>query len=292
MKDTVGLLHPGSMGSAVGAQLRARGHTVLWCPEGRSEATRRRAVRAGFEAEALPELVSRSDVLLSLCPPAAAEDNAARVAELGMAGAGTVYVEANAVAPSRVASIADRLAPMPVVDASVVGSPPVGGKAPTLYLAGEGEQARRVVEIFAGTDVRTNVLGDAVGKASALKLAYSSYQKVSRVVAAIAYGAAESFGVEEELLNIAAGRTRSYLVETDYIPKTAARAWRWGPELEHAADLLAEAGLPGSLMDAAAATLARWDDNRDQQMDVVEALEALRGGRDDPDDSYSARRCR
>lgn len=276
MTDTIGLLHPGSMGSAFGAQLRARGHIVLWCPHGRSDTTRRRAEQAGLEPEALPELISRSDVLLSLCPPAAAEETAAQVAELGTAGVGTIYVEANAVSPSRVRRIADDLAPMQVIDAAAVGSPPVGGKYPTLYLSGPSKQADRVAELFASTDVRPHVLGDSIGKASALKLAYSSYQKVSRLLAAVAYGAAETYGVGDELLEIAAKRTRSYLVETDYIPKTAARAWRWGPELEDAAALLADAGLPDSLMHAARSTLARWDDNRDQQLDIAGALEALR----------------
>ncbi|WP_327748567.1 NAD(P)-dependent oxidoreductase [Streptomyces europaeiscabiei] len=280
MTSTIGLLHPGSMGSAFGAQLRARGHIVLWCPDGRSDTTRRRADSTGLEAAALPELVSRSDVLLSLCPPAAAEETAGQVAELGMSEAGTIYVDANAVSPTRVVSIADRLAPMPVIDAAVVGSPPVGGKSPTLYLSGVVEQADRIAELFAGTDVRTHVLGDSIGKASALKLAYSSYQKVSRVLAAVAYGAADTYGVADELLVIAAKRTRSYLVETDYIPKTAARAWRWGPELEDAAALLGDAGLPDSLMHAAAATLARWDGNRDERLDIAEALEALRLERD------------
>ena len=124
--------------------------------------------------------------------------------------------------------------------------------------------------------MRPHVLGDGVGKASALKLAYSSYQKVSRVLAAVAYGAADSYGVADELLEIAAQRTRSYLVETDYIPKTAARAWRWGPEIEDAAALLLEAGLPDELMRAAAATLARWDSKRDEHMDIAEAVQALR----------------
>ncbi|MFF5663182.1 DUF1932 domain-containing protein [Streptomyces griseofuscus] len=280
MTYTVGLLHPGSMGSAFGAQLRARGHAVLWCPDGRSNATRHRAEHAGLEAETLPELVSRSDALLSLCPPAAAEEVAARVAKLDVVGVSTIYVEANAVTPSRVQCIADRLAPMPVIDAAVVGSPPVGGKTPTLYLSGPGEQSDRIAELFAGTDIRAHTLGGSIGQASALKLAYSSFQKVSRVLAAVAYGAAESYGVADELLAIAAKRTRSYLVETDYIPKTAARAWRWGPELEDAAALLANAGLPDSLIHAAAATLARWEGKRDAQLDIAEALEALRSERD------------
>jgi 3-hydroxyisobutyrate dehydrogenase-like beta-hydroxyacid dehydrogenase len=284
MTDTIGLLHPGSMGAAFGAQLRARGHTVLWCPEGRGPGTRRRAEQAGLEPEALPELVSRSDVLLSLCPPAAAEETAARTAEVGSARAGTIYVEGNAVAPSRMRRIADRLGPIPVVDGAVVGSPPLGGTYPTLYLSGPGKLVDRIAELFAGTDVRPHDLGDSIGKASALKLAYSSYQKVSRVLAAVAYGAAETYGVSDELLAIAARRSRSYLLETDYIPKTAARAWRWGPELEDAAVLLADAGLPDTLVQAAAATLARWSENREERTDIAEALEALRtrGNQDRP----------
>lgn len=70
--------------------------------------------------------------------------------------------------------IAERLSPAPVIDAAVVGSPPVGGKSPTLYLSGPGKQADRIAELFAGTDVRIHVLGDSIGKASALKLAYAS----------------------------------------------------------------------------------------------------------------------
>lgn len=277
MTHTVGLLHPGSMGAAVGAQLRAQGVTVLWCPDGRSSATRRRAEHADLVPEALPELISRCDVLLSLCPPAAAEEAAAQVARLGIAGVDTLYVEANAIVPSRVQRIADLLTPTPVIDAAVVGSPPVGGKFPTLYLSGLSERTAQIEDLFASTDVRTHVLGDEIGKASALKLAYSSYQKVSRVLAAVAYGAADAYGVADELLEIAAKRSRSYLVETDYIPKTAARAWRWAPELEDAATLLDEAGLPSSVMHAAAETLDRWGSNRDVRLDISEALEVLRG---------------
>jgi 3-hydroxyisobutyrate dehydrogenase-like beta-hydroxyacid dehydrogenase len=281
MTVTVGLLHPGSMGAAFGAQLRAR-HTVLWCPDGRTDATRLRAEDAGLQPVAMAELVARSEMLLSLCPPAAAEEVAAAVAAVRVMSADAIYVEANAVTPSRVQRVAELLAPMPVVDAAVVGSPPVGGKMPTLYLAGAEEQTDRIVQLFTGTDIRTHVLGDGIGAASALKLAYTSYQKVSRVLAAVAYGAADAYGVGDELLAIAAKRTRSYLVETDYIPKTAARAWRWGPEVEDAAGLLADAELPDSLMYAAAATLARWNGSKDRQLTIAEALEALHGRPDDP----------
>ncbi|MEU3061986.1 DUF1932 domain-containing protein [Streptomyces subrutilus] len=271
---TVGLLHPGSMGAAVGAQLRARGVTVLWCPAGRSDTTRRRAERAGLEPALFPDLLDRADLVVSLCPPAAAEEIAGRVASHGFAG--RTYVEANAISPERVRRIVALFPEAVTIDAAVIGSPPIGGKRPTLYLAGERAQRDGIEQLFAGTDVRTHSLGLDPGAASALKLAYSSYQKASRVLAALSYGAAQTHGVGEELLAIAANRSGSYLAETDYIPKTAARAWRWGPELAEAAALLGEAGLPEELMLAAATSLDRWEGARDAHLTVEEALELLR----------------
>jgi len=74
---------------------------------------------------------------------------------------------------------------------------------------------------------------------------------------------AREHGVDQELIDIASRRTDSYLAEPQYIAKTAARAWRWGPELEEAADMLTAADLPDEVLRAAAATLARWDDAKD-----------------------------
>ena len=67
----VALLHPGEMGAAVGAQLVARGHEVLWLPRGRSEATARRARDAGLVAA---DRLDHVNVILSICPPHAALD--------------------------------------------------------------------------------------------------------------------------------------------------------------------------------------------------------------------------
>lgn len=46
---TIALLHPGEMGAAIGAGLRAQGHRVLWASAGRGAATRQRAADAGLE---------------------------------------------------------------------------------------------------------------------------------------------------------------------------------------------------------------------------------------------------
>lgn len=274
---TAGILHPGSMGAAVASQLRRAGTRVVWDPTGRSPDTIRRAREAGLTAASgMAELLALSDVVIALCPPAAAEDVALQVAEHSPAG--KIYVEANAVSPERVRRIADALPQAVVIDAAVIGSPPVGGKQPRLYVSGAGEALDHVDRLFATTDVRVRPLGAEIGRASALKLAYTSYQKASRVLAAVAYGVAEANGVAEELLDIADRRSGSYLAEPGYIPKTAARAWRWAPEMEEAAELVAEAGLPDDLMRAAAAVLSRWEGARDADLSIEEALGRLRDG--------------
>lgn len=273
-QPTVGILHPGSMGAAVAACATTNAAAVLWCDTGRSTASVARAARFGLTPVAeLAELLDRSDIVISLCPPAAAEDLARDIAAHRFAG---VYVEANAINPERAQRIAALLEPdATVVDGGVVGSPPVGGKTPTLYLSGPVGETERIESLFAGTAVRTAVLGTTVGQASALKLSYAAFQKTSRVLVALAVGMAREHGVDQELIEVASRRTDSYLAEPEYVAKTAARAWRWGPELEEAADTLAAAGFPPEILRAAASTLARWNDAKDGELTLTDALDQL-----------------
>ncbi|MFJ9472461.1 DUF1932 domain-containing protein [Streptomyces caniferus] len=274
-QPTVGILHPGNMGAAVAACAAANAAEVLWCEVGRSTASAARAEQFGLTpVPMLRELLDRSDIVISLCPPAAAEDLARDVAQHRFTG---VYAEANAINPERTQRIAALLGPdATIVDGGVVGSPPVGGKTPTLYLSGPVAATERIEALFVGTAVRTAVLGREVGKASALKLAYASFQKTSRVLVALAVGMAREHGVDQELIEVAARRTDSYLSEPGYIAKTASRAWRWGPELDEAADALAAAGLPPEMLHAAASTLARWNDAKDvQELTLTDALDRL-----------------
>lgn len=274
-QPTVGILHPGSMGAAVAACAATNAAAVLWCEAGRSVASVKRAAEAGLTpVGTLAELLDRSDIVISLCPPAVAEDLARDVVGRRFAG---VFVEANAINPERVQRIAGLFAPdAAVVDGGVVGSPPVRGKTPTLYLSGPVAGTDRVEALFAGTAVQATVLGTEVGKASALKLAYASFQKTSRVLVALAIGMAREHGVDQELIEVASKRTDSYLSEPQYVAKTAARAWRWGPELEEAADALAAVGLPPEMLRAAASTLARWHEVKDDsELTLTDALDRL-----------------
>lgn len=275
---TLGILHPGSMGAAVAAQARRSGAEVLWCPTGRSTSSKERAERYGLTpVRALSEMVERADIILSLCPPAAAEDVARSVAACSYAG---IYVDGNAVSPATVSSIGAIMqrSGATAVDGAVIGSPPSDSKSPRLYLSGPADALRSVSQLFEGSTVQVRLLSGRIGQASALKLSYSSYQKASRALAVVAYAFATDHGVEAELLDIAGGRTTSYLTETAYFPKVAARSWRWGPEMKEAAHALEEAGLLPDLANAAAAVMERWAGLKDTSPDLALVLQELHTG--------------
>jgi 3-hydroxyisobutyrate dehydrogenase-like beta-hydroxyacid dehydrogenase len=133
----IGLLHPGAMGASVGAAARSNQHTVLWASAGRTPSTHARARRANLEdAGTVPELVKASEIVLSVCPPHAAEDLAREVAHLGFSG---VYVECNAISPDRTRAIQRIVedAGADYVDGGIVGGPAWTREAKThLYLSG------------------------------------------------------------------------------------------------------------------------------------------------------------
>ena len=88
---------------------------MLWASEGRSEATRERAA-AFRDVGTVRELVAESELVISLCPPAIAEDVAGEVAAEGFDG---IYVEGNAISPERVKRIAGYLR---CVDGAVISA--------------------------------------------------------------------------------------------------------------------------------------------------------------------------
>ncbi|WP_219416020.1 NAD(P)-dependent oxidoreductase [Pseudonocardia nigra] len=281
MGPTIGVLHPGQMGAAIAAQAVLTGNRVLWLPAGRSPATHDRALEAGLvPVPTLAELLAESAVVLSLCPPAAADDVARQVAAVGFRG---VFVEANAVNPARVTVLADELEARGtvVVDGSVIGPPPSASSGARLYLAGAPEPVGTVAALFAGTAVAATALDGDVGAASALKMAFASYQKATRTLAAVAHALAARHGVTGPLLAEARAMAGLPLAELDYLPSVAARAWRWGPELREVGDSLAAEGLPTELAIGTAEVLARWEGQRDRWdvsvADVLAELAAFTG---------------
>src|SRR5262245_13248875 len=169
----VGVMHPGAMGSAVGAVLRSRGREVLWASAGRSTETRWRAEQAGLrEVANADELAQASGLILSVCPPHAALDVARSVA-----GFDSVYVDANAISPATARAVAQVIegGRGQYVDGGIVGPPPSPSAGIRLYLSGAG--ADDVASLFAGTPVDARVVSERPDAASALKMAYAAWTK-------------------------------------------------------------------------------------------------------------------
>jgi 3-hydroxyisobutyrate dehydrogenase-like beta-hydroxyacid dehydrogenase len=236
---TVGLLHPGAMGAAIGGRLTRAGREVLWASEGRSDATAARARAAGLrDARTVAEVAARGEVVLSICPPHGALDVARAVGDFG-----GLYVDANAVSPGTAAEIRPLVGRY--VDGGIIGPP----SDPRLYLS--GAEADAVAQALVG--VTTAVLGDDPVAASALKMAYAGWTKGSAALLLTVRAAARAYGVEDALIaewehslpalpdrSVQAGRSADE------------KGWRWVAEMEEIAATMAAAGLPDGFHAAAA----------------------------------------
>ncbi|MQA34381.1 NAD(P)-dependent oxidoreductase [Modestobacter roseus] len=247
----IAILHPGQMGAAVGRALSDVGHHVGWLPAGRGPGTRRRAEEAGLHP--LRDLDDR-EFVFSICPPAAALDTARAVA--GFPG---VYVDANAISPATAGAVATviRDAGGQYVDGGVIGPPPRLAGTSRLYLS--GRLATTVADVFAGTRIETVVLEGGDVAASALKMTYAAWTKITAALLVSLRRAAQDLGVEDALV---AEWARS---QPDLAARYAAaldaathKGWRWTAEMREIALTLVEAGEPAGFADAAAQQFSQW----------------------------------
>lgn len=259
---TVGLLHPGEMGSAVGASARRAGARVLWASDGRSSQSRSRAVASGLEdVAALNALVAQSDIIISVCPPDAALDVARSVAVLHFPG---LYVDANAVSPAtarHIAVIIERAGGM-FVDGGIIGPPPAKPGLTRLYLS--GREAPGVADLLAGGPLEAIALDAPAGAASALKMAYAAWTKGSAALLIAVRALAIAEGIEEDLLaewerSIPGLAARSETAAS----ANARKAWRFVGEMEEIASTFLDAGLPDGFPLAAREVYQRLERYKD-----------------------------
>jgi len=234
----VGLLHPGEMGSAIGAALQAAGHEVAWASAGRSDATRERAA-AFRDAGSVEALADEAQVVLSICPPHAAVDVARSVP------GDALYVDANAISPARAREIGALKSQF--VDGGIVGGPPTAAGETRLYLS--GARAGDVAALFDGSIVETRIVPDA----SAVKMTYAAWSKGTAAMLLAIRDVARHYGVEEDLEaewrdSVPALPDRLAAAERS----AAKKGWRWVGEMEEIADTFAAAGRPEGFHRAAA----------------------------------------
>jgi 3-hydroxyisobutyrate dehydrogenase-like beta-hydroxyacid dehydrogenase len=246
----VGVVHPGAMGSVVGAALREHGHEVLWASEGRGEDTAARAAAAGLrDVGSVAALRSRAEVVLSIVPPHAAVEAAE-----AFSGFDGVFVDANAVSPETARSV-EAVIGARFVDGGIIGPPPLRARTTRLYLS--GSEARRAAELFDGTALEAIVLDGGVGAASALKMTYAAWTKGTAALLVAIRETARAHGVDDELVREwAISQPRLAERHARAVEATADKGWRWVAEMGEIAATFAAAGQPNGFHLAAAEVFA------------------------------------
>jgi len=275
-EPAVAILHPGEMGAAIGARLRAKGLRVLWTSNGRSAATRARADRADLEdAGSLRDALAASAIVLSVCPPHGALALAREAAALRFRG---TYVDANAVAPAtaREAALAIEAAGGTFVDGGIIGPPPRDGVQARLYLA--GRDAGPLAPVLSSGELTAHALDGPVGAASALKAAYAAWNKGATALAGAVRAYAAQAGVGNALMAEWEGNQPDALKRLGQLRAAARKAWRWTGEMDEIAAAFAEAGLPEGFHVAASELYARLVSFKDADAapSVDDVLGALR----------------
>lgn len=276
--STVGVLHPGAMGISVAATIQRGGHTVCWSSEGRSVQTRDRAAQHGLiDAGTLADLCARSEILVSVCPPHAADDVAEAVIACGFNG---VYLDANAIAPQKAIRIGRKLgaAGIAFVDGGIIGGPAWQPGRTWLYLS--GPMAAQVSTLFRAGPLETEVIGPEFGTASALKMCFAANTKGTTALLGAVLAAADALGVRDALERDWSRRDPDQVPQTHQrVRNVTAKAWRFAGEMEEIAATFAAAGLPVGFHDAAHTVYRRMAAFKDapELPDLIAVLAALVG---------------
>ena len=276
-EKTIALVHPGNMGSTIGAAAATSGARVVWSSLGRSEASRKRAAETGLnDVKTLAAAVSHSDIVLSVCPPDAAVSVAQSVAGEKFKG---IYVDANAVSRATAEQIGAIVtgAGASFVDGGIIGSPVKKAGTTRLYLS--GGCAREIAALFSKSLLEARAIGSNPGEASALKVAYAAWTKCTDALILAIRAYAQYEGVDQALLE--EWKTSQPALETKSnraAASAAPKAWRYVGEMEEIAEAFKTAGLPSGFHQAAAdlcARLARFKDMTEPPLPIGAVINEL-----------------
>jgi 3-hydroxyisobutyrate dehydrogenase-like beta-hydroxyacid dehydrogenase len=194
--------------------------------------------------------VRQCSILISVCPPHAAETVAHQALAAGFKG---LYLDANAISPQRAMQIGHALAGAGVgfVDGGIIGGPAWEPGRTWLYLS--GPRAEEAAGCFSAGPLATRVLGEEIGKASALKMCYAAYTKGTTALLCAILATAERLDVREALAQQWTNEGGALAEQaTQRVRGVTAKAWRFAGEMEEISATFRDAGLPGEFHAAAA----------------------------------------
>jgi 3-hydroxyisobutyrate dehydrogenase-like beta-hydroxyacid dehydrogenase len=251
---TIGIIGAGDMGSGVAAAFVRAGFRVVGDLAGRSAHSRALAAQAGLEdVGSLARVLTESELVLSIVPPAVAGDVARDVLAATSIPALTPFADCNAIAPATVLELARAFAGMrPFVDVGIVGRPPAkeGDVGTRFYVSGPERHRVLALEV---PGIRMIDLGEAVGRASAIKMVYASLNKGVDALLTAVLLAAERLDVRGELMTELERSQRRLLERMESrVPYLAATAARFAPEMREIAKTYRDAGLTGQFHEGAA----------------------------------------
>ena len=252
---TVGILSPGDMGHTVGQVLGSHGLRVMTCLQGRSERTRSLARRAGIEDVSMfQDLVSQSDILLSIVVPAQAVHVAEVVAKaVSETRAELLFVDCNAIAPQTTRRIGEMItgAGARFIDVGIVGNPPGRGGGTFFYASGPDAKAFEELSRFGLSVI---VIGERIGQASAMKMCYAAMRKGMVALFTELLTAAEVLGVSGELKKrIQSGPQSAWYEQMEReMPRMPEKSKRWIGEMQEIAKTFEGVGLTPHIFAGAA----------------------------------------
>jgi 3-hydroxyisobutyrate dehydrogenase-like beta-hydroxyacid dehydrogenase len=271
MSESIGVINPGDMGVSVAASAVHNGHHVYWASKGRSADTRKRAEENHLiDAGTLDEVCKQCSIILSVVPPSAAEEVAEQVIAQKFKG---TFADLNAISPQRAQRIGERLEANGIkfVDGGIIGPP--AWATNTTWLSLSGKSSSTIAALFTNGPLRTEILGDRIGDASALKMCYGAYTKGHTALIAGVLGTAANSGVRDALM-------RRWAADGSGLDKSAAgrvaritdRAWRWVGEMDEIASTFEHASMPRGFHDAAGDIYRRLAQFKDQEPPSTDTL--------------------
>ena len=241
----IGLIGLGEMGSEIGRYLVMNDLEVISVYEGRSEISKKRALKYKIrDAGSIEQFCKISDLIISIIPP----DKAVETVNLYTSYKnkdGQIYCDLNAISTITAKKIKLLLDEKKIdyVDGAIMGGPPSENYSPRIYLSGKLSEK---LNFLNGKGIELMVLKGSDFKASATKMVYASITKGSKALVAGALIAAKKNNVYDELMEeLKYSEEYFSLVAKNQLPSIKHKAYRWVGEMNEISLTYKESGLTG-----------------------------------------------
>ncbi len=259
---TIAIMSPGNMGSAIGRFLGQNGFEVITCLAGRSDYTKKLALRANMrDAGSLDALVREADLVLSILDPAKAVTVAGEIAQaMQAANATPAYADCNATSPATAGELHRIIedAGAKFVDVGIIGGAPQEGRYPMFCTSGPDAA---LMDELDGRAVKILNVGPDIGQGSAIKICNGAWNKGAFALYTAVMTAAEHYGFTEHLRPRLPHSQAGTVEKIDAaITRLPTLSDRYIGEMEQIAETFASIGLPAGFHEASAELFCLLDE--------------------------------